>query len=92
MTKQEHIDAMIASMAPIKSTTRVKGWVLILEKKYYLLLSYWAPPLGDTVSVFLSNKKGKKTDEKELLFFKSKDPHEGVRRLVDLIITEEETI
>ena len=90
MTKEEYIDAAVESMNPVPSTTRVKGWVFKFMDKHYTVLNYWMTPIGEHIAVFESNKKGKKTGQKDLVRIEGcKDPVLGIEKLADLLIKEE---
>ena len=90
MTREQFIEEALNSMAPMKSTTRVKGWTIKANSNHYVILQFWMNPIGENVGVYAAEKKGKKTSNTPIVLVKNcKDPEAGVQALAEKLIPNE---
>lgn len=87
---EELVQKLLENTVEVKSTTRVRKWVVKTDKGYYSILQYWKPPVGECIGVFESDKKGNLNHKKELAFKFSKEYTIGIHLIAELLNNEED--
>ncbi len=66
-------EKVLQTMQDLPSDTKVKAWVFNNDKDYYHVASYAAFRMGDKVSIWTSNKKGKRLSAQPIFTMNGKD-------------------
>jgi hypothetical protein len=90
LTRDEKVELVRTTFKEVDTTTRVKAWVFIIEKKHYVVIKYNAPRLGESVGVYTSNRKGIKTSDKAIFEKHHCTDHEmAFENALQILIPEE---
>lgn len=72
LSRDEQISIVRESIKEAPSTTKVKAWTFQIEKKFYVIISYFMA--GNQMAVYPSNRKGVKTSTEPIISpFHSRD-------------------
>ena len=66
-------EKVLQTLQELPTETKVKAWVFNVEKDYYHMASYSVFRLGDKISIWKSNKKGKRTSEQPIFSVNGKN-------------------
>jgi len=88
--KQSRLELTRASLQEAPSTTRVKAWTFQVDKKNYVIISYFMPRDANYISVFPSNKKGVKTSSESIVNIRNcTDYLRGFNEALEILLPEE---
>ena len=90
ISTETKLEKVKASLKEAVSATKAKAWTFQIEKQNYVVISYFAPRLGDQIAVFPSNKKGIKTSDRAILTIPNSTDHlRGFNESLRILIPEE---
>jgi len=69
----EKWSSVIETLKDVPTETKIKAWVFEYDKKFYHVCSYTAFRMGDKVSIWESNKRGKRLTQKPLFTYDGSD-------------------
>lgn len=93
ITRDERIEKAKKTIKEVATTTRVKAWTFQVDKTFYVIVSYFAPRLGPQMAVFISNRKGVRLNNVEIVAIRgTKTPEEIFDMAIQKIIPTEAAV